>query len=957
MIRRRVFCEVFAAVSIIASFMCLPVSAQDVNYLTKSHKPVAWLAFSKASEMPYQSGLERTFTDEIPLGGVGYKNGFALRTIYGPTQHGYVEYSLKGKYEKLMFILGASPFHSPDRTKGVFAVTGDGRKILDKVIEEHAAPERILLDVSGVDLLRFEIVTGDISIGVAEPTLWTAGQKPRETGRISLAPDRPVELVSDLRPYVVGSSHYCVSSAENDRHMTKINGKAYTSGLELVTSMQLIGTGWSWTLFNLGGKYKTLRFIVGPRDNSGGTLGVAWFTVKCDGKIIYEYEISEANIAREVTLDVTGCRQLSFESEQVSGSSTIALADIMAYPEGTEPYNVADGAKMLVIGDYSGLPDVCKLISNIPPYQVTGTFADGDCVFDGKSEHITFSMGGVRHNEGIVLQSNTNFFNDNTRASALFNLAGEFDYVSFTAGWVGKCGVLKNDTLRVYTDMDIALEVPLVATAPPQKYIVPLNRCLRLTFEKRGMNSLSHPAFGVADIVVYRGKPVENGLFVHPVPALPDEIDLIDLGKPYVHYVKQMSENMNQAFYDGSTQKRYFLVGQSRVNKGFVLQTCVHFDLEAGPLSEAGGETGVAAGALGSSIMVGSAGGATISAVSPFGALIALASGGTALESSCAAFNTYGAYDELTFTVASLSPAVSGSSDRAREKLLIGCDGDVVQEIELADDMSPTTFTIPIGKCSQLMFWLECGKATSGKYAFYDMSVRKGFSGKGIVAGGVSSVGVSAGAVAPCDPYVLPYVAFRRMKVEWEKPRTCNVTDIDRFYYDCQTAKSRFDTFLGAGRSEDSILIEELLGNLMEPESGMGAAGGYYTRGKYVIGSDGASYRAIELFNSKGKQLDFNWLIRRDRLVIDYARNCKALITNLKISQANANLSLLEAGLRAVAVGKEIKRAGTMIDAYKMQLDALIEEKEAEIQLIESLFKNSLMLDGVASDSRCVFIY
>lgn len=30
-------------------------------------------------------------------------------------------------------------------------------------------------------------------------------------------------------------------------------------------------------------------------------------------------------------------------------------------------------------------------------------------------------------------------------------------------------------------------------------------------------------AFGVADLVVYRGEPVENDLFVHPVPECPDE--------------------------------------------------------------------------------------------------------------------------------------------------------------------------------------------------------------------------------------------------------------------------------------------------------------------------------------------------------------------------------------------------------------------------------------------------
>ena len=82
-------------------------------------------------------------------------------------------------------------------------------------------------------------------------------------------------------------------------------------------------------------------------------------------------------------------------------------------------------------------------------------------VFDGRSEHITFSMGGVKFNEGVILQSVTHVMNDNTRADAMFNLGGEFDYVSFTAGWVSKCGVLKNDTLRVYADDKVVMNMPL----------------------------------------------------------------------------------------------------------------------------------------------------------------------------------------------------------------------------------------------------------------------------------------------------------------------------------------------------------------------------------------------------------------------------------------------------------------------------------------------------------------
>lgn len=38
----------------------------------------------------------------------------------------------------------------------------------------------------------------------------------------------------------------------------------------------------------------------------------------------------------------------------------------------------------------------------------------------------------------------------------------------------------------------------------------------------------------IADLVVYRGQPVENDIFTHPTPELPEETDLLDLCLPYI---------------------------------------------------------------------------------------------------------------------------------------------------------------------------------------------------------------------------------------------------------------------------------------------------------------------------------------------------------------------------------------------------------------------------------------
>lgn len=73
---------------------------------------------------------------------------------------------------------------------------------MDRLVANYDVPERVSLDVSGVDRLRFEIVKDGTTVGIFDPTLWRAGQTPRETGKVTLATGKPTMLVRDLRPYL-----------------------------------------------------------------------------------------------------------------------------------------------------------------------------------------------------------------------------------------------------------------------------------------------------------------------------------------------------------------------------------------------------------------------------------------------------------------------------------------------------------------------------------------------------------------------------------------------------------------------------------------------------------------------------------------------------------------------------------------------------------------------------------
>jgi hypothetical protein len=69
--------------------------------------------------------------------------------------------------------------------------------------------------------------------------------------------------------------------------------------------------------------------------------------------------------------------------------------------------------------------------------------------------------------------------------------------------------------------------------------------------------------------------------------------------------------------------------------------------------------------------------------------------------------------------------ALGGNAKADSVRLDVFADQVKVGEFMVCNEMKPTTYTIPIHKCTQLMFWLECGEYRSGQYVLYDMTVRK----------------------------------------------------------------------------------------------------------------------------------------------------------------------------------------------------------------------------------------
>ena len=835
----------------------------------------------------------------------------------------YVSFHLAGEYDVLTFTLGHDDRCS--ERVGVVTIHGDDNKIFDEKVRGYEPPRQYSVNVSGVRILTFKIAATDIDVVVADAVLWKSGQTPKPITHEVAKPTAQKELVKDIQPYYVSNFTTLVTPDETP---IRLNRQVYNYGIRGNMNMALIGKYNGFAYFNLHGLYSKVSFVVGCHDDVSGGAGSGWVTVKADGKIIEEIEVKEGDIAKQVVLDIPNCKMLSFHTEQIEGESHAEIANILVYPKGKDA-NITQSKDGLLPPDprLKELPDVCKLISNIKPYQVIGKVEKQ--IYDGSSDYVTFSMGGTKFSEGIILYQTASFWDDNLSACATFDMGNEFDYISFTAGYVGKSWNMNDDMLMVYADDELVFSTSLIPTLPNQNFVVPINKCRILRICNSGSGTLDVAAFGVADIVAYRGKYVENDLFAHPRPECPYEVDLIDLGRPYIHYVSTMSNYQDEIVRDGTTKKLYYELNGERIYKGFLLQTSTHFSLDFGVLGSGNGTNTAAAGAVGATavgasfVATGAAiGGATVGAtLAPMAAFLMLAAGGEAVENSLAAFNTYGEYNTVTFKVGCLSTS-SRKSDYL-EHLMIGADQEVVANIGVYESMEPQQITVPIQGCEQLMFWLANTNGTSAKYVIYDIVVSKNRA-----------------------PLSIP-VPVRISLPEKREVKTSEYI-INRHYerYSSSYKSDAVDDYLSAANNfyrKTCDIIDKYKSNYI-----------VYT---YYLESSMGPCKAIQLRSARNEDSSYDIAEEYNYLRETQLKTLEEMLSQklaFKIDHAAAVAGLLDLGFEAVKYRNYIKTYKNVVNECFAIIEALYNEKVEEFAFLEWVVRNSLTLDGVVSTEDCM---
>ena len=686
------------------------------NYYVNKHNPVCVTGGIEVYKYDKDS-------EALWMGGHAYHGGFVFRAQQTGDGQAQVDLPLDGLYENISFVIGGQCGEIPMKTDGngnevpLYSssyscspptLVGQAKEVKvglqflvdDKVVEEvifsnYQVPVRYTYNVSGAQKFSFKMVVGgkELSpngIPVLELTVWEGEAK--ETGYVpESAGSEPVQLIKDLKPYLIpgtsGALYYPnITESSNGRTHINMCGIKYENVIATYVSEALIGVDEEDIYFDLEGKYKYLTFTAGVADRTTSyDEGSAWLTVYADGKVIHEELYSSHELQKKVTLDVTGCHQLKFGWAAAEGNENFGNSTGCFYGIGDAYVVTTEAALNTITYSSRELPDrPVKMVSELGAFGVVSNMQE-QAVLDGSTQFITFSMGGVKYNEGIMLHATNNMLSKKP-AYASFNLDGKYDTISFVAGHISNSNVYENDQIEIYADGKLINTIDVKCTALPQEYTVDVKGCKHLEFVsgKQTNDLMERPVFGIANLVAYPDGYVKTDLFPERKPEdFGKSCDLIDTFGFYDVYNSHVGQQVGavgvqDGYFDGSSNKNTFTVGGKTYNKGILLKTNIHMELDM-------------AGVAGATVLGTMLGGWGL-------CVLALAGAGEAHESAFAMANIKDSgYTSVTFTVA-MQQDNSSIIVQDETTLMIGADDESVWETTLYKGMEPTTFTVELGE-------------------------------------------------------------------------------------------------------------------------------------------------------------------------------------------------------------------------------------------------------------------
>ncbi|CCX56492.1 unknown [Bacteroides sp. CAG:1060] len=274
-------------------------------------------------------------------------------------------------------------------------------------------------------------------------------------------------------------------------------------------------------------------------------------------------------------------------------------------------------------------------------------------------------------------------------------------------------------------------------------------------------------------------------------------------------------------------------------------------------------------------------------------------------------------------------------------KLNVFADRVLVGEFWLDNKMEPLTVTVPIFKCHQLMFWMECGDKRSGQYVFYDLKLSK----------------------APCDIAIPTEYSSGNYddSHNGDSESTTEVNNNSKTTKKGKKAKQRV-TWEVKNYSGDSAVdgylkdITEIWGKTSK-----------YVEGDYempkisetwVQAKDGSVYKCLSFVNSRRQRLSISSMIETLEKRINEGKNIQSSISLARLGVASATLGVatLFSIDKTIYFGKKVKEGPKALTQCEDDISACISLAKAQIDAFNAYRSAAIEVDGKTSSDTVLIL-
>ena len=305
-----------------AEFSRANVAELIYNYLLKREEENGPIYLLNEME-PYKSPYHYNDSGLIKMGGQNYTHGFTCMGHGNNPVGNEIYFNLDGKYSLISLTAGIVS----DSGRSVdFKFYADGELIYGFTMESGDLPTEHVFSIEGCRQLVMSVYDGRSvamysgTYGIADIVVTKDSDTINNADTGIILQDNETYLLSVMEPYK-SPYHY------NDSGLIKMGGQNYTHGFTCMGhGNNPVGNE---TYFNLGGKYKTLKFTAGIVSDAGAVD----FSIYADGELIYSFNMESGALPTRHTVDISGCKQLVFavyDGRSVAMySGTYGIADII----------------------------------------------------------------------------------------------------------------------------------------------------------------------------------------------------------------------------------------------------------------------------------------------------------------------------------------------------------------------------------------------------------------------------------------------------------------------------------------------------------------------------------------------------------------------------------------------------------------------------------------------------